>query len=172
MTVAARNDGEVTNPHHLALLVNGTRLVVDHCVFHKVKQTAVFQTPGSTGHAIRNCLIYDAYAAAVWTSSIATDFDYRNNIVTNSNYVWIGQSARTALAENGRGRAGGPPAPATAASRGTDMNDVGRYQVRDSLFVRFGNVPAFSRFSCDGDRAASDASRVVCMKESRKSARI
>ena len=38
---------EVTNPNHLAILVNGSRLVVDHCLFYGVKQTVVFWTPGA-----------------------------------------------------------------------------------------------------------------------------
>jgi hypothetical protein len=45
-------------------------------------------------------------------ASVANDLDYRNNIIANSLYVWIGQGARSAQAELdqiGRGRAGGPP---------------------------------------------------------------
>ena len=104
---------EVTNPNHLAILVNGSRLVVDHCLFYGVKQTVVFWTPGSTGHAMRHCLALNSYATGVWTSGVASDLDFQNNVIANGNYVWIGQGARSAAAEigrgGGRGEAPGPP---------------------------------------------------------------
>jgi hypothetical protein len=101
---------EVTNPHHLSLLVNGSGLVVDHCVFYRVKQTVVYWSPGTKGHAMRNCVIYGC-RAGVWTSGIANDFDYRNNVVANGEFVWIGQGAqsvrtRRRWAANGRATPG------------------------------------------------------------------
>jgi hypothetical protein len=126
---------EVTNPNHLALLINGNGLVVDHCVFYGVKQTVVFWTPGSTGHAMRNCLVHGAYAAGIWTSGVANDLDYRNNIVSNSLYVWIGQGARSARAEISqfaRGQAGGPPANKPPAG---PVPPEARYNVRTCLFA-------------------------------------
>lgn len=126
---------EVTNPNHLGMLVNGSGLVVDHCLFHNVKQTVVYWTPESTGHAMRNCLVYGSYAAAVWTSGIAKDFDYRNNVVSNSLYVWIGQGARSASAEMGRLGPGGPSGPPPAAPPSPPAGDVGHYQVRNCLFA-------------------------------------
>lgn len=120
---------EITNPCHLPLLVNGHGLVVEHCLFYEVKQTVVYWTPGSKGHAMRNCLVIGG-KAGVWTSGIAADFDYRNNVVSNSQYVWIGQGARSAQAEldrlSGARTAGTPGVPAPA--------DV-RYRVRNSLFA-------------------------------------
>jgi len=103
---------EVTNPHHLSLLVNGSGLVVEHCVFYRVKQSIVYWTPGTRGHAMRNCLAYGC-RAGVWTSGIANDFDYRNNVVANGEYVWIGQGARSAPEELQQlaGRGGGGAAP-------------------------------------------------------------
>jgi hypothetical protein len=62
---------EVTNPLHAGLLVSGTGLVVDHCLFYNVKQGAVYLTPRSTGHAMRNCLTYGSYACAIWISGVA-----------------------------------------------------------------------------------------------------
>ena len=149
---------EVTNPHHLSILVNGSRLVVDHCLFYGVKQTVVFWTPSSTGHAMRNCLALNSYATGVWTSGVASDFDFQNNVIANGNYVWIGQGARSARAEiarGGRGEAagqpggrdtvpGGPPsAPGrgargdAAGGRGADapVDPLNRYKVRNSLFA-------------------------------------
>ena len=141
---------EVTNPNHLAILVNGSRLVVDHCLFHGVKQTVVFWTPGSTGHAMRNCLALNSYATGVWTSGVASDFDFQNNVIANGNYVWIGQGARSASAEiargAGRGDAPGQPGgrgdtPATgrgaagAPGAGAPVDPLSRYRVRNSLFA-------------------------------------
>ena len=107
---------EVTNPHHLSLLINGSGLVVDHCVFYHVKQTVVYWSPGTKGHAMRNCVIYGC-RAGVWTSGIANDFDYRNNVVANGEFVWIGQGAQSVQAELQQlaGRAGGGPPPGGAA---------------------------------------------------------
>lgn len=142
---------EVTNPNHLALLINGNGLVVDHCLFYGIKQTVVFWTPGSTGHAMRNCLVYGSYATGVWTSGVANDLDYRNNVVSNSLYVWIGQGARSAQAEldqlaggRGGGRAAGGPPPGGGRAAGGPPPDrppagpvppESRYNVRNCLFA-------------------------------------
>jgi hypothetical protein len=139
---------EVTNPNHLAILVNGSRLVVDHCLFYGVKQTVVFWTPGSKGHAMRHCLALNSYATGVWTSGIASDFDFQNNVIANGNYVWIGQGARSASAEiasggRGEGRGRGNAGDAAAGGRGegrgaapaTPIDPLNRYKVRNSLFA-------------------------------------
>lgn len=136
---------EVTNPHHLPLLINGSGLVVDHCVFYHVKQTVVYWSPGTKGHAMRNCVIYGC-RAGVWTSGIANDFDYRNNVVANGEFVWIGQGAQSVQAELQQlaGRAGGsPPAggPPPGGGRGRAGQPAGpvppeaRYTARGSLFA-------------------------------------
>lgn len=129
---------EVTNPHHLSLLVNGSGLVVDHCVFYRVKQTVVYWSPGTRGHAMRNCVVYGC-RAGVWTSGIANDFDYRNNVVANGEYVWIGQGARSAQAELQQfaGRAGGPPPDGRVPGRQPEgpAPPEARYTVRGSLFA-------------------------------------
>jgi hypothetical protein len=135
---------EVTNPHHLSLLVNGSGLVVDHCVFYHVKQTVVYWSPGTKGHAMRNCVVYGC-RAGVWTSGIANDFDYRNNVVANGEFVWIGQGARSAQAElqqlAGRAGGGAPPGGPTAGGRGRGGPPEGptppeaRYTVKGSLFA-------------------------------------
>ena len=117
--------------------------MVDHCVFHRVKQTIVYWSPGTKGHAMRNCLVYGC-RAGVWTSGIANDFDYRNNVVANGEYVWIGQGARSAQAELQQlaGRAGGAaPGGPPPGGRGRVGQPEGptppdaRYTVRGSLFA-------------------------------------
>jgi hypothetical protein len=135
---------EVTNPLHAGLLVSGTGLVVDHCLFYNVKQGAVYLTPRSTGHAMRNCLTYGSYACAIWISGVASDLDYRNNVVSNSDYVWIGETARAIEAEMAQfaaGRGLGPPPsgpPADAAGRSASERQVSRdsrYKVQNCLFA-------------------------------------
>jgi hypothetical protein len=70
---------EITNRNHLALLINGKGLVVDHCLFDGIKQTVVFWALGSIGHSMRNCLMYGSYAAATWTSGVANDLNFRGS---------------------------------------------------------------------------------------------
>jgi hypothetical protein len=104
---------EVTNPIHVGIIVNGDGVKVRHCVFRGMKISVVFWTPGSKGHAMTGCLCHAVYGSAVWTSGIATDFDYRNNVVDSCNYVWTAQQAASALTDAG-GRRGAQSAPAGA----------------------------------------------------------
>lgn len=85
---------EVTNPNHLPIIANGNGIVLDHCLFYHVKQGIVYWSRNSTGHAMRNCLIIGNYGCGIWTSGIANDFDFRNSIIANGNYVWISQLTR------------------------------------------------------------------------------
>jgi hypothetical protein len=103
-----------TNPNHVAIIANGNGVNVHHCVFRGLKISVVFWTPGSSGHAMTNCLCNDLYGSAVWTSGITSDFAYRNNVVANCNYVWTSQGGASALADaGGRGGRQGPPTPTT-----------------------------------------------------------
>jgi hypothetical protein len=85
---------EVTNPNHLPIIANGNGIVLDHCLFYHVKQGIVYWSRNSTGHAMRNCLIIGNYGCGIWTSGIANDFDFRNNVIANGNYIWISQLTR------------------------------------------------------------------------------
>jgi len=118
---------EVTNPNHVGIIANGSGVVVRHCIFRGLKISVVYWTGGSGGHAMRNCLCDGLYGSAVWTAGIADDFDYRNNVVTNSNYVWTYQGGASAAADAGGGRPGGPSA--------TKPQERNRYRVVDSLFA-------------------------------------
>jgi hypothetical protein len=107
-----------TNPNHVAIIANGNGVNVHHCVFRGLKISVVFWTPGSSGHAMTNCLCNDLYGSAVWTSGITSDFAYRNNVVANCNYVWTSQGGASALADaGGRGGRQGAPAPTTTPIR-------------------------------------------------------
>jgi hypothetical protein len=85
---------EVNSPNHLGIIANGNGIVVDHCIFYGLKQAIVYWSGKSTGHVMRNTLIYNGYGCGVWTSAIANDFVFENNVIANSNYAWISQLGR------------------------------------------------------------------------------
>ena len=120
---------EITNPNHVAIIANGNGVNVHHCVFRGLKISVVYWTPGSSGHAMRSCLCHDLYGSAVWTSGIANEFDYRNNVVTSCNYVWTSQGGASALAD-AVGRGGRQAAPSPAAPR-----PPVHYKILDSHFA-------------------------------------
>lgn len=114
----------VIAPNHVGVIAQGNRVVVRHCVFRGLKINVVYWQGGSTGHAMHHCVSDDLYGSAVWTSGVANDFDYRNNVVVNGNYVWTHQSGASAQADAGGQRARPPAAPAAS-----------RYRVVDSYFA-------------------------------------
>ncbi len=120
---------EVTNPNHVGIIANGSEVNVHHCIFRGLKISVVYWTPGSRGHAMRNCLCHALYGSSVWTAGIAGDFDYRNNVIENCNYVWTAQGGRSALADAG-GR-GAQPAPQSPATQQGSVH----YKVVDSYFA-------------------------------------
>jgi hypothetical protein len=78
-------------PNHLSILASGQGVVVDHCVFYKVKDAVVFwfsERPAERCEMHHN-LIVGSYGAAVWTWSAAEDFKYYNNVVANTNVFWM-----------------------------------------------------------------------------------
>ncbi len=85
---------EVNIPNHLGIIANGTGIVVDHCIFYNLKQAIVYWSRKSTGHVMKNTLIYGGYGCGVWTSAIANDFVFENNVIANSRYAWISQLDR------------------------------------------------------------------------------
>jgi hypothetical protein len=118
---------DITNPLHVAIIAHGTSVDVHHCVFRGMKISVVYWTGGSTGHAMRQCVCDGVYGSGVWTAGIAPDFDYRNNVVINSNYVWTAQGSASAAADAAGARAGNPAPAAAAAAQVT-------YKVLDSYF--------------------------------------
>jgi len=131
---------KVTNPNHLGILANGSGIHVHHCVFYNAKLTVVFWTGGSGGHSMRNCFVHGAYGSGVWTTEIADDFDFRNNVIANGNYVWTYQSGRMARRDPDAGAQGGDSLTAS------EKQPV-HYKVVDSLFA--GN----KKIACTGTGA-------------------
>jgi hypothetical protein len=120
---------EVTNPNHVSIIANGDGVNVHHCIFRGMKISVVYWTGGSGGHAMRNCICDGVYGSGVWTAGINDDFDYRNNVVINGNYVWTYQGGASALADAG-GRDGRQSAPSPAAPQ-----KLTHYKVVDSYFA-------------------------------------
>jgi hypothetical protein len=127
----------VTNPNHLGVLAHGNGINVHHCVFHGVKLTVVYWTPGSTGHSMTNCFVNGAYGSGVWTTENADDFVFRNNVIANGNYVWTYQSG--ALAQR-------DPDAKDGEKKAAEKKAV-QYKVIDSLFA--GN----KKMACSGTGA-------------------
>lgn len=131
---------KVVSPNHLGILAHGSGINLHHCVFYNAKLTVVFWTSGSRGHSMRNCFVHGAYGSGVWTSEIADDFDFRNNVVANGNYVWTYQSGASAGRDPDAGTRGSgqPAAP--------EKQRV-HYKVVNSLFA------ANKKMACSGTGA-------------------
>jgi len=78
---------------YVATLATGDRFVVDRCIFRNCGTSAVFWDgpEGVSGEncAMRYCIVDGAYLSGVWTCQTKDDFEFRNNIVTNSEYFWL-----------------------------------------------------------------------------------
>ncbi|MEK7834418.1 MAG: hypothetical protein AAB401_25240 [Acidobacteriota bacterium] len=120
---------ELIAPNHVSIIAHGNGVNVHHCIFRGQKISVVYWTPGSTGHAMHHCVLHDVYGSAVWTASIANDFEYKNNVVSDSNYVWTAQGGASASADAGA-RGGQPAAPATAQAK-----EAVHYKVIDSYLA-------------------------------------
>ncbi len=78
-------------PNHLAILASGQGVVVDHCVFYHCKDAVVFWF---SDEPARNCevhhnLFIGNYGANIWTWSAAEDLKFYNNVIGNTNVIWI-----------------------------------------------------------------------------------
>jgi hypothetical protein len=79
-------------PIRVAVIANGTGLVVDHCVFFNCQNSVVFEGDGgpSLRNAMRYCLVYESRYSGVWTTgNTSDDFEFHHNIVANSRTAWI-----------------------------------------------------------------------------------
>lgn len=120
---------DLTNPNHVAIIAHGNGVNVHHCIFRGLKISVVYWSGGSSGHAMRNCFCDGVYGSGVWTSGIQGDFEYRNNVITNCNYVWTNQSGASAAAD-AAGRGG-----TQAGAAGSKPRQAVRYKVVDSYFA-------------------------------------
>jgi len=77
-------------PNHLGVLASGQGIVVDHCVFYQCKDAVVFwqsDKPAERCEMHHNLMI-DNYGAAVWSWTVADDFKFYNNVISNNNVFW------------------------------------------------------------------------------------
>jgi hypothetical protein len=125
---------KVTSPNHLGILAHGMGINVHHCIFYNAKLTVVYWTGGSRGHSMRNCFVHGAYGSGIWTTEIADDFDFRDNVIANGNYVWTHQSDASAGAQKSS-------TPTTPERR------QAHYKVVNSLFA------ANKKMACSGTGA-------------------
>ncbi len=74
------------------VIAHGNEVIIDHCVFYKLRNTVVFfQDSGDgikTGNGITNSIIYGTNQG-VWTAWPDKDFKFENNIVSNCKHVWV-----------------------------------------------------------------------------------
>ena len=77
-------------PNHLGVLASGQGIVVDHCVFYQCKDAVVFWFSNQPAERceMHHNLIIDNYGAAIWSWSVADDFKFYNNVVSNTNVFW------------------------------------------------------------------------------------
>jgi hypothetical protein len=58
-------------------------------VFYGVKDAVVMWNNPSINSSMHHNLIVDSYGGVVWTWSATGDFKFYNNVVSNSNVLWI-----------------------------------------------------------------------------------
>ncbi len=71
-------------PNHCGVLARGNGVVIDHCVFHRCKITAVFWTGNATGCAMRNTIASNGFVTGAWICAIADDFQFTGNVLTGN----------------------------------------------------------------------------------------
>lgn len=78
---------------YCATLATGDGFIVDHCIFRRCHACTVYwdgpQSITSKHCSMRYCIVDGAYISGVWTCRTAEDFEFRHNIVTNSEYFWM-----------------------------------------------------------------------------------
>lgn len=89
---------------------------------------------------MRYCFVHGAYGSGVWTSEIADDFDFRDNVIADSNYVWTYQSGASA------GRDPDARAQGSGSPTAPEKHRV-HYKVVNSLFA------ANKKMACSGTGA-------------------
>ena len=77
-------------PNHLGVLASGQGIEVDHCVFYQCKDAVVFWFSNKPAERcqMHHNLIIDNYGAAAWSWSVADDFKFYNNVISNINVFW------------------------------------------------------------------------------------
>jgi len=71
-------------------MASGQGVVLDHCVFYQCKDAVVywFSDKPAEHCEMHHNLMIDNYGAAVWSWTVAEDFKFFNNVVSNNNVFW------------------------------------------------------------------------------------
>ncbi|WP_353720687.1 hypothetical protein [Dyadobacter sp. 676] len=73
-----------------SIWAHGAGTHVDHCIFYGTKN-ALLLFKGIKDFSLTHSIIFGAYEAAVWFGSFNSPFVFKNNIVANSEYLWLRQ---------------------------------------------------------------------------------
>jgi len=78
---------------HCAALATGDGFIVDHCIFKNCHSSVVswdgLEKIGGKNCAMRYCIVDSAYISGIWTCQTEEDFEFYNNIITGSEYLWM-----------------------------------------------------------------------------------
>ena len=84
---------------YCAVITDGHRFTVDHCVFLGCRACAVFWDGGrgveGRGNAMHHCIVDGARIAGVWTCDTGEDFEFHHNVVARSEYFWMRKRGAT-----------------------------------------------------------------------------
>jgi len=79
-------------PIHVAIIANGHKLQVDHCLFWNCETTIIFWNAKeglSKGNKMQYNIINGSYISGTWVCQTDEDFEFNNNILSNCNFAWI-----------------------------------------------------------------------------------
>jgi hypothetical protein len=71
-----------------SIWAHGPGIHVDHCIFYGTKNALLLFT-AIRDFSLKNSVIVGAYESAVWFGTFHEPFVFENNIVSNSEYLWL-----------------------------------------------------------------------------------
>ncbi|MCT1531735.1 DUF1565 domain-containing protein [Sphingobacterium daejeonense] len=75
-------------PIQAAIWAHGRGTNIDHCIFYECKNALVL-IENVKDFSLTHSIIYGAYEAAVWFGPYLSEFQFKNNIISNCNYFWL-----------------------------------------------------------------------------------
>ncbi|WP_286851110.1 hypothetical protein [Sphingobacterium sp. UBA7253] len=77
-----------SSPIQAAIWAHGKGTHVDHCIFYECKNALVL-LENIKDFSLTNSIVSGAYEAAVWFGPYLSEFQFKNNIISNCNFVWL-----------------------------------------------------------------------------------
>jgi hypothetical protein len=121
---------------------------------YRTKLCVVWWHVGSTGHAMRNCIVYGCYQGGPWTAVVAGDLDFRNNVVAECRNAWV----QTEMGPVDADASAGVPGANGRPFRKDPPPTNGKYRIVDSLFARNHRLAVSGTGSNLGFRASTPSS--------------